>query len=275
MEPPDVVKHSWEASCLTLDSSSMSEGSTQADAGEQDAEDAAARVWQWLRDAWGPAAAAPPSPAQLAAQRTAGQAANDASQLHALDLGTRKLVSTCLATAPPQVSRQELAAALALARHAVLAQGRDCAATMRGGQPIAEQKTKQCTAVSACRQGRPGPAAGLLPANTGHDQGGCPPENNSYVNAGEQQQRVEAERADQFEPTQSGKGTGKAQGKVAKAKPAPQPGRWLDRDCNATLNMQCIEPQFGESKWRPLELCYWPEQGKLPAKGKEYPGLGY
>ncbi|KAJ9525881.1 hypothetical protein QJQ45_009241 [Haematococcus lacustris] len=64
---------------------------------------------------------------------------------------------------------------------------------------------------------------------------------------------------------------GKAQGKAAKAKPAPQPGRWLDRDCIAALNMQCI----GESKWRPLELCYWPEQGMLPARGKEYPGLGY
>ncbi|KAJ9512126.1 hypothetical protein QJQ45_012719 [Haematococcus lacustris] len=47
--------------------------------------------------------------------------------------------------------------------------------------------------------------------------------------------------------------------------------QWLDRDCNAALNMQRI----GESKWRPLELCWWPEQGKLPAKGKEYPGLGY
>ncbi|KAJ9518251.1 hypothetical protein QJQ45_010257 [Haematococcus lacustris] len=63
----------------------------------------------------------------------------------------------------------------------------------------------------------------------------------------------------------------KAKGKAAKAKPAPQPGRWLDRDCNAALNMQRI----GESRWRPLELCWWPEQGKLPAKGKEYPGLGY
>ncbi|KAJ9531719.1 hypothetical protein QJQ45_021866 [Haematococcus lacustris] len=59
--------------------------------------------------------------------------------------------------------------------------------------------------------------------------------------------------------------------KAAKAKPAPQPGRWLDRDCSAALNMQRI----GESRWRPLELCWWPEQGKLPAKGKEYPGLGY
>ncbi|KAJ9512337.1 hypothetical protein QJQ45_012879 [Haematococcus lacustris] len=47
--------------------------------------------------------------------------------------------------------------------------------------------------------------------------------------------------------------------------------RWLDRDCNAALNMQRI----GESRWRPLELCYWPQQGALPAKGKEYPGLGY
>ncbi|KAJ9506707.1 hypothetical protein QJQ45_013619 [Haematococcus lacustris] len=63
----------------------------------------------------------------------------------------------------------------------------------------------------------------------------------------------------------------KAKGKAAKAKPAPQPGRWLDRDCNAALNMQRI----GESKWRPLELCWWPEQGALPAKGKEDPGLGY
>ncbi|KAJ9525921.1 hypothetical protein QJQ45_009207 [Haematococcus lacustris] len=73
------------------------------------------------------------------------------------------------------------------------------------------------------------------------------------------------------EPTQPTKGKGKAQGKAAKAKPAPQPGRWLDRDCNAALNMQRI----GESKWRPLELCWWPEQAALLAKVKEYPGLGY
>ncbi|KAJ9509352.1 hypothetical protein QJQ45_001804 [Haematococcus lacustris] len=64
---------------------------------------------------------------------------------------------------------------------------------------------------------------------------------------------------------------GKGKGKAAKAKPAPQPGRWLDRDCDEALNMQRI----AESRWRPLELCYWPDQGALPAKGKEYPGLGY
>ncbi|KAJ9526313.1 hypothetical protein QJQ45_009778 [Haematococcus lacustris] len=81
--------------------------------------------------------------------------------------------------------------------------------------------------------------------------------------------RTKAEQA--AEPTQPNKGKGKAQGKAAKAKPAPQPGRWLDRDCNAALNMQRI----GESRWRPLELCRWPEQADLPAKGKEYPGLGY
>ncbi|KAJ9527544.1 hypothetical protein QJQ45_025818 [Haematococcus lacustris] len=63
----------------------------------------------------------------------------------------------------------------------------------------------------------------------------------------------------------------KGKGKASKAKPAPQPGRWLDRDCNAALNMQRI----GESRWRPLELCWWPQQAALPAKGKEYPGLGY
>ncbi|KAJ9509368.1 hypothetical protein QJQ45_001829 [Haematococcus lacustris] len=64
--------------------------------------------------------------------------------------------------------------------------------------------------------------------------------------------------------------TMRSEGKAAKAKPAPQPGRWVDRDCNAALNMQRI----GERRWRPLELCYWPDQGALPAKGKEYPGLG-
>ncbi|KAJ9512407.1 hypothetical protein QJQ45_012973 [Haematococcus lacustris] len=73
--------------------------------------------------------------------------------------------------------------------------------------------------------------------------------------------RTKAEQA--AEPTQPTK--------AAKAKPAPQPGWWLDRDCNAALNMQRIR----ESRWRPLELCWWPEQGKLPAKGKEYPEHGY
>ncbi|KAJ9505642.1 hypothetical protein QJQ45_026052 [Haematococcus lacustris] len=32
---------------------------------------------------------------------------------------------------------------------------------------------------------------------------------------------------------------------------------------------------IGEAKWRPLELCSRPDQLKLPAKGREYPGLGY
>ncbi|KAJ9511042.1 hypothetical protein QJQ45_002867 [Haematococcus lacustris] len=81
--------------------------------------------------------------------------------------------------------------------------------------------------------------------------------------------RTKAEPA--AEPTQPIEGKGKGKGKAAKAKPAPQPGRWLDRDCIAALNMQRI----GESRWRPLELCYWPEQEALPAKGKEYHGLGY
>ncbi|KAJ9525627.1 hypothetical protein QJQ45_003355 [Haematococcus lacustris] len=86
---------------------------------------------------------------------------------------------------------------------------------------------------------------------------------------GKQREERRAEwKTQRRQPT---KGTGKGKGKAAKTKPAPQPGRWLDRDCNAALNMQRI----GESKWRPLELCFWPEQGKLPAKGKEYPGLGY
>ncbi|KAJ9529918.1 hypothetical protein QJQ45_022327 [Haematococcus lacustris] len=90
----------------------------------------------------------------------------------------------------------------------------------------------------------------------------------STPNQAKRSKRTKAEQA--AEPTQPTKGKGKAQGKAVKGKPAPQPGRWLDRDCNAALNMQRIE----ESRWRPLELCWWPKQGKLPAKGKEYPGLG-
>ncbi|KAJ9508277.1 hypothetical protein QJQ45_011782 [Haematococcus lacustris] len=53
---------------------------------------------------------------------------------------------------------------------------------------------------------------------------------------------TEAEPA--AEPTQPTKGKGQAKDKAAKAKPAPQPGRWVDRDCNAALNMQRI----GESR---------------------------
>ncbi|KAJ9531090.1 hypothetical protein QJQ45_000921 [Haematococcus lacustris] len=48
-------------------------------------------------------------------------------------------------------------------------------------------------------------------------------------------------------------------------------GKWVDRDCNAALNLQ----RAGESKWRPLELCRWQHQGAAPAKGKEYPALGF
>ncbi|KAJ9511409.1 hypothetical protein QJQ45_029783, partial [Haematococcus lacustris] len=50
--------------------------------------------------------------------------------------------------------------------------------------------------------------------------------------------RTEAEQA--AEPTQPTEGKGEAKGKAAKAKPAPQPGRWLDRDCHPALNMQRI-----------------------------------
>ncbi|KAJ9508220.1 hypothetical protein QJQ45_021599 [Haematococcus lacustris] len=81
--------------------------------------------------------------------------------------------------------------------------------------------------------------------------------------------RAKAEQAAKLTGPTEGKGRGK--GKAAKVKPTPQPGRWLSRYCNAALNMQRI----GENKWRALELCWWPEQGALPAKGKEYPGLSY
>ncbi|KAJ9507460.1 hypothetical protein QJQ45_006463 [Haematococcus lacustris] len=58
------------------------------------------------------------------------------------------------------------------------------------------------------------------------------------------------------EPTQPTKGKGKAQGKAAKAKPAPQPRSALGRAGGAHWSCAC-------------------GQTALPAKGKEYPGLGY
>ncbi|KAJ9518537.1 hypothetical protein QJQ45_018553 [Haematococcus lacustris] len=48
-------------------------------------------------------------------------------------------------------------------------------------------------------------------------------------------------------------------------------GKWVDRDCNAALNLQRI----GEAPWRPLELCRWQHRGAGPAKGNEYPALGF
>ncbi|KAJ9530475.1 hypothetical protein QJQ45_012450 [Haematococcus lacustris] len=48
-------------------------------------------------------------------------------------------------------------------------------------------------------------------------------------------------------------------------------GNWVDRDCNAALNLQ----RAGESKWRPLELCRWQHRARLPAQGKESPALGF
>ncbi|KAJ9525724.1 hypothetical protein QJQ45_003450 [Haematococcus lacustris] len=116
----------------------------------------------------------------------------------------------------------------------------------------------------------PGPGASPATCQEQHEQGRhwqqeCLEPGPSTPQPAQRSKRTKAEPG-AAEPTK-----GKGKGKAAKAKPAPQPGRWLDRDCNSALNMHRI----GESRWRPLELCYWPDQGALPAKGKEYPGLGY
>ncbi|KAJ9525539.1 hypothetical protein QJQ45_003095 [Haematococcus lacustris] len=113
--------------------------------------------------------------------------------------------------------------------------------TVNGKQPLAPGKPPQapCSSQAATQ-----PAASKPGSST------PPPAKHS--------KRTKAEQA--AEPTQPTKG--KAQGKAAKAKPAPQPG--------STEHAV----HWGELV-APKELCYWPEQGKLPAKGKEYPGLGY
>ncbi|KAJ9517787.1 hypothetical protein QJQ45_004092 [Haematococcus lacustris] len=105
------------------------------------------------------------------------------------------------------------------------------------------------------------------------DQGALPAKGKEYPGLGYKRLRDKPPRAMQraSKAEQAAEPTQPTEGKADKAKPAPQPGRWLDRGCNAALNMQRIV----ESRWWPLELCYWPDQGALPAKGKEYPGLGY
>ncbi|KAJ9523404.1 hypothetical protein QJQ45_005309 [Haematococcus lacustris] len=83
--------------------------------------------------------------------------------------------------------------------------------------------------------------------------------------------RSKRTQADQHaKPSQptKGRGRGKTCGSRLLSTTTRQVG---GQDCNAALNMQRIE----ESKWRPLELCWWPDLTALTAKGKEYSGLGY
>ncbi|KAJ9528376.1 hypothetical protein QJQ45_020304 [Haematococcus lacustris] len=62
--------------------------------------------------------------------------------------------------------------------------------------------------------------------------------------------RTQAERA--AEPTQPTKGTDQGKGKAAEPNtPAPQPSRWVDRDCNTVM----VRQRIGEARWRPLKLC--------------------
>ncbi|GFH20338.1 hypothetical protein HaLaN_17444 [Haematococcus lacustris] len=50
---------------------------------------------------------------------------------------------------------------------------------------------------------------------------------------------------------------------------------WSQQRDQPVRGMMWCPVRIRESKWQPLELCWWPDQGALPAKGKEYPGLGY
>ncbi|KAJ9522866.1 hypothetical protein QJQ45_023659 [Haematococcus lacustris] len=48
-------------------------------------------------------------------------------------------------------------------------------------------------------------------------------------------------------------------------------GKWVDRDCNAALDLQ----RAGEAPWRSLELRWWPHPARASAQGMGYPGLGF
>ncbi|KAJ9531618.1 hypothetical protein QJQ45_021759, partial [Haematococcus lacustris] len=104
----------------------------------------------------------------------------------------------------------------------------------------ASSVTSQCGALSPMQPGS------LTARSQSQGQSTPPPAKRS--------KRTQAEQA--AEPTQPTKGHSRGKGKAAKSNQAPHPGRWLDRVCNATLNMQLI----GESRWRSLEPCWWPDQ---------------
>uniref|UniRef100_A0A383W9S7 AAA+ ATPase domain-containing protein n=1 Tax=Tetradesmus obliquus TaxID=3088 RepID=A0A383W9S7_TETOB len=133
-EAPQPDKHHWEAAatltvrCGSGTSSSVSQltisqgcpqlpaddcglQDTAATAATEDVASLADAVWVQLCAAWGPPLAPPPSEEQLAARRAAGSAANAASALHALDLGSRSLLHSMLA-ACGQDKRAAAAAAL-------------------------------------------------------------------------------------------------------------------------------------------------------------------
>ncbi|GFH15385.1 hypothetical protein HaLaN_11606 [Haematococcus lacustris] len=59
------------------------------------------------------------------------------------------------------------------------------------------------------------------------------------------------------------------QGKAAKSKPAPQPGRWLDRDCNAALNMQPSGSPVAPAGAVPVA-----RPGSSTSQGQGVPGTG-
>ncbi|KAJ9518166.1 hypothetical protein QJQ45_010070 [Haematococcus lacustris] len=63
--------------------------------------------------------------------------------------------------------------------------------------------------------------------------------------------------------------------KRTKAEQAAEPTQPTEGKGKESQASTTARQRIGESRWRPLQLCYWPDQGALPAKGKEYPGLGY
>ncbi|KAJ9508496.1 hypothetical protein QJQ45_012022 [Haematococcus lacustris] len=156
---------------------------------------------------------------------------------------------------------------------------------VNGKQPCETRRLEATNRAGGTAPGAPSLKPGAWPASAGPDVVPCsgPPQAPTAPRSSQAAtqpaasepgpstpQPAQRSKRTKAEPGAAEPTKGKGKGKAAKAKPAPQPGRWLDRDCNAALDMQRI----GESRWRPLELCYWPKAA-LPAKGKEYPELGY
>ncbi|KAJ9509344.1 hypothetical protein QJQ45_001806 [Haematococcus lacustris] len=57
--------------------------------------------------------------------------------------------------------------------------------------------------------------------------------------------------------------------------PARPPLGTLANGWTGTAMQPSTSSGQGRAKWRPLELCRWEQRARLPAKGKEYPALGF
>jgi hypothetical protein len=106
-EAPDASVREFEQSTVVADVDDACEDAHAAAARVQD-------VWARVRAAWGGAASAPPSQADLDARRAGGTEGNVRSAVHAWDVSTRRALSDVLARGACAAARNHIACVLQL-----------------------------------------------------------------------------------------------------------------------------------------------------------------